>query len=238
MVFSFSRAGQVAAMAMAGVIAFAGEPSKGFDVRMSIRGGAQIGDLKDGLERQTIGGGLDLGYNTGFGRFGAELGYQYKPGAQYLKPASQMEKAPGVVVDPKQSVDSRKPTLEGLSLRLGYENQIGGTDLFYRVGVQFANAKYRLEVIGLATDMENYFETFNGTPTKSAVLPSVFAGLSYKVNAFSTVDVGIHMLSYKAIDYVHVANGKVLVENDTSKDYTRETKRTVPHIEFGYTFRF
>lgn len=238
MVFSFTRASHVVVMALAGVVGFAAQPSTGFDVRMSIRGGAQLGDLKDGLERQLVGGGLELGYNTSVGRFGAELGYQYKPGGQYLKPASEMKTAPGVVVVPSASVDSRKPTLDGLTLRLSFEREIGDTGLSYRAGVQFANAKYRLEVIGLATDNENYVETFNGTPTKTAKIPSVFAGISYKVNAFSTLDFNIHALSYKAIDYVHVAAGQVIVENDTHLDYTVESKRVVPHLEIGYTFRF
>lgn len=229
-----------ALLAFGGLTAQAQEAT-GFDTQFKMRVGTALASPKDELNPRMFGFGVEVGYTTSFGRFGLEAGYQYIPGSQYLTDLSRMETATGATIDPDYSVESKKNRVEGLMGRLSYEYGFAGTDWALRVGAQVGGARFRHEYIGDIGDTgwATYEDTYNGTPTKSAVAVSPFAGVRYSVNEFSAIEVNLIGIAYKSIDYRHVA-GTVpgSWEGNTGSDYLVEKNRMAPHLEFAYVFRF
>ena len=264
--------------------AFAQERT-GLDYQFKARTGYGL-KAADNLTRRVIGFGLELGYNTSIGRFGAELGYQYKPGDRYLYDV--VGKTPtvnGVVVIPgfisgtyqgtaiangAVSGDFRTQRFDGALLRLSYERNINES-MSLRAGVQLFGARFRQEVMGNAVyrDPENpdrvsdlsdplwrvvtggsyIIDAYGGNVSTSDIAPSPFVGLGFRVNSNVTVEANLVGLSYKVIDYVHVAGtgrvrGTAALDavhnpgNNVSQDKTEEKSTMVPHIEFAIAFRF
>jgi hypothetical protein len=188
-----------------------------------------------------MGFGLDLGYDPGFGRFGLEVGFQYKPGDQY---ASDVSTFPVMAEAnaPLQAVsgDIRRNSLEGVAVRLSFEKPIPTTQWSWRAGLQLGGAKFRHEYIGDISDGATYEDTYNGAITKSVIAVSPFIGTSYRFDETSAVEFNIVGVSYTAINYVHVAGQGQdgFGHQINTADYITEKKRMIPHIEVGYSFRF
>lgn len=237
------RLGHLVALIILGSTVASAQTAQGFDAQLKLRTGLEIGDNKDGLKSRTLGFGLDLGYDPGFGRFGAEIGFQYKPGDQFRADVTTFPVAAGQPApDPAWSGDIRRNSLEGLAVRLSFEKGITSTQWSWRVGVQLGGAKFRHEYLGDIADTgyATYEDTYNGVLTKSDIAPSPFAGVSYRFDDTSAVEINLVGVSYKAINYVHVAGQGVDANGHsiTTLDYVTEQKRMRPHVEVGYSFRF
>lgn len=237
------RLGHLVALLVLGSTVASAQTTQGFDAQLKLRTGLEIGNNKDGLKARTLGFGLDFGYDPGFGRFGAEIGFQYKPGDQYRSDVSTFPVVAGQnAPDPYFSGDIRRNSLEGVAVRLSFEKGIPSTQWSWRVGVQLGGARFRHEYLGDIADTgyATYEDTYNGALTKSDIAPSPFAGVSYRFDDASAVEINLIGISYKAINYVHVAGQGVDAKGHsiTALDYVTEQKRMRPHIEVGYSFRF
>lgn len=233
-----------AAMALLGAPAQAQEQTDGFFAGLKLRGAAQLASREDNLMPIYLGFGLECGYQFGFGRLSAELGYMYKPGRQYKHDLKTMDmddnaSALGLQIDMEWAVDSRKNQLEGLVLRLAYEKPFNRFSL--KGGVQVGSLKFRQEYMADITDVDGYFEdTYNGVHDKGNMTFSPFAGVSFPFLTHHFVEINLVGLNYKSVDYAHVAG---TVVNDwggghTSKDYIKESSRFIPHLEVTFGFRF
>jgi hypothetical protein len=241
--FSLKRLGQISAIAILGTSFAAAQSEPGVDVQFKLRTGLQFGTNSDGLKARTMGFGLDLGYDPGFGRFGLEVGFQYKPGDQYSSNVATFPVAAGQPApDPAYSGDIRRNSLEGVAVRLSFEKPIPTTQWSWRLGLQLGGAKFRHEYLGDIADTgyNTYEDTYNGAATKSVIAVSPFLGTSYRFDDTSAVEFNLVGVSYTAINYVHVAGQGLdaFSHSVTKADYITEKKRMIPHIEVGYSFRF
>jgi len=220
------------------------------DLQFRARTGYGMGS-KDNLTHRTIGMGLELGYATPFGRFAGELGFQYKPGDQYAHDWSSAPKLDGINLLPNLSGDNRQTSLQGLTFRVSYEYGLGSS-LMLRGGVQVGGAKFRQDVRANVAyrnpsvyGTANITDAYAGNFTQSELAPSLFIGLGYRLGQNSAIEINLLGLSYKAIDYVHVAGTGTTANGGTnnpgynnSKDYFVESSRMIPHVEIAYVFRF
>jgi len=203
----------------------------GIALTTAVSGDANSGN--DHLTNRTLGGGLSLGYQFGKHSVSVELGYQYKPGDQYLVDITQTPRVLGLnAPDPNASVDSRRNALSGLAVRLSYEHVLDA-DWSVRGGLQIGGGKYRHEYIGDVSDGVTYENTYNGTPSKSSTPVSPFFGVGYRFNAGSSLELNLVSLAYKSIYNVHT-----LQANDHGTDALQENNRRQLHFEVGYVFRF
>jgi len=211
------------------------------EVQFKLHTGLALNQPKNDTTRKLLGIGLELGYDTSFGRFSGELGYLYKPGDQHQADVSTFPVAQGAApADPASSVDSRKNQLEGLTLRLAFARPIT-TGCSWQGGLQVGGSKYRQEYIADVADANwaTYEDTYNGAITHTTVSVSPFAGLAFKVNQVSTLEVNLLGLSYTSANYVHVV-GTIKDENGghTSQDTVALKRRMVPHVELAYGIQF
>ncbi len=247
---------RLAAVAVLGsAVATAGDT--GFDPQFKVRFGYGLG-TKDQLANRNLGFGLDLGFVTGLGRFGAEIGYQYKPGDQFsynllagnpTAPGNTVVILPAQTTPPVYTGDLRRNQLDGVTVRLSYEKSLN-PDWAIRGGVQLGGAKFRHEYIGNiqgtvaigAAAAVPFLDAYSGTPTKSTIAVSPFFGFSYKLGESSALEMQVLALRYQSISYRHVAGtaaGTIAVQNSRNGlDFFVENNRMVPHIEIGYAFRF
>ena len=227
----------VGALLLAGATAAAQDP--GFDAAFKLRAGYGLATNDDRLDRRTLGIGFEAGYGTLKSRFGVELGYQYKPGNQFLTDPAALAVAPGSTIDPTQSVDSKKNQLGGLMGRFSYERQIGASAFHWRLGVQVGGAKFRQEYIGDVTDGATYEDTYNGIATKTTLAISPLAGLRWDIDPEEGLELNVMSLGYTSANYVHVAGA---VPNsfggNTPLDVIDNHRRSLPHIELCYVLRF
>jgi len=232
-----------------GMPAFAQEQT-GVDLQFRARTGYGL-DSKDNLTHRTIGLGLELGYTTSIGRFAGEVGFQYKPGDQYAYDWRSAPKLEGIELQPALCGDNRQTSLQGLTFRATYEYDLSGGSMI-RGGIQVGGAKFRQDVrANVAYKNPSVYGTANitdayaGNFTQSEVALSPFIGFGYRMGRNSAFEVNLLGLSYKAIDYVHVAGTGNTANGGTnnpgfnnSKDYFEKNSRMVPHIEIAYVFRF
>jgi len=240
------------------------QQTTGFDVQFKLRTGYQVfGAAKDNLTRRTLGFGVEAGYTFGSGRFGLEVGYQTKPGDQFNNGFNSVDQTSvwagsGYYVVPVQDYstgfftgDVRRNSLEGMAIRLSYET-VSDSDWAFRGGIQVGGAKFKHEYQGnyygyivRASDgqvMADFLDTYEGVREDSTLSISPFLGLSYKLNEQNSLELNIIGISYKSIDYVHVAGtvlgGTGTYGGNTAYDYVTKKSRLVPHVELGYAFRF
>jgi len=166
------------------------------------------------------------------------------------------------------SADIRSNSVKGAMLRLSYEYALddlmslrGGVQLFgsrYSQEV-LANAIYQDPggqkfPNGLAVHI---VDVYGGRYEVSDAAPSPYIGIKYKIATNMALEVNLFGMGYKTVEYVHVlGTGQRRpypydptnpdrfndIEhnpwNNVSKDYTKEKNTMVPHIEFGFAFRF
>ncbi len=241
--FALKRLGQAMALAVLGASAAMAQSQPGFDVQFKLRTGLELESNQDHLKSRTLGFGLDLGYDPGFGRFSLEVGFQYKPGDEYASNVATFPVVTGMPApSPAFSGDLRRNSLEGVAVRLSFEQPFQASQWSWRAGVQLGGAKFRQEYLGDIGDVgwANYEDTYNGTPTKSVLAVSPFVGASYRFDSTSAVEFNLVGVSYTAINYVHVAGQGIDAygHSITALDYLTQAKRMQPHVEVGYSFRF
>ena len=207
----------------------------GFGLTTAVSSDATSGN--DHLARRTIGAGLNFGYQFGKHSISAELGYQYKPGDQYLVDVTQSPRTTGLgAPDPTNSADSRRNSLQGVTLRLSYEQALDA-EWSLRGGLQLGGGKYRHEYIADVSDgtpiAHTYRNTYNGTPTKTSMPMSPFLGASYRINPASALE-----LNLVSVAYTSIYNAHILQANSHGAEALQETNRRQLHFEIGYVIRF
>lgn len=208
----------------------------GISTAFKLRAGYQVASSKDGLASHLMGFGLEAGFGMGSGRLTAELGYMIKPGNEFRSDLGSIKLDTGATLNASNSVESRKNKVDGLTLRLGYEGSLN-SDWSWRAGIQLGGSKFTHQVIGQSAGTKpsgNYTEAYYGVPTKNALAPSPFAGMTYNLSPSSAVEFGVLLQSFTALDYQHVAGSTPA----NSKDQVVERGRVLPHIEAAYVFRF
>lgn len=245
------RVGRLLAVLVIGAsVASAEEP--GFGAQFKMRAGLSP-KAEDHLANYQLGFGLNFSYVSGVGTFGAELGYQYKAGQQWLE-SFGAPAAGQAAVDPTQSADSRKNSLDGLALRLSYGNGTSVDGLSWQAGLQVANNRFQHTYVGNVSDAGNTYpgggnyglQTYFGTPTKSQVSVNPFVGLTYRVSPATSFELNVISVRYTAINFTHTP-GSALIGGDITRpgsslvyagDALQETKRNQIQVEFGYAFHF
>ncbi len=203
---------------------------------LKVRTGIAVAAPEDNLSRKTLGFGLNLNFTTKVGVFGAELGYTYKPGDMFLVDLTKAATAPGAPApDPNFSADSRKNNLDGLMLRLSYARAFS-EGWSFQAGLQVGNARFRHEYIADIgdTDWATYEDTYNSVVTKSKLSVSPYVGVQMQLGKDSAIEANLVLQRYTSIHYNHVAG----TAKPYAQDRLSETSRSVPHVEFGYAFRF
>lgn len=204
---------------------------------LKLRTAVQASEHKDQLKGYYLGFGMEAGYQNALGRWGAELGFLYKPGGFYAADLSAMGSATAIRVDPARSVDMRKSQLDTLALRLSYEKP--WNDLGLRAGLQLGKARFREEYIGDVTGTDASFrDAYNGVTEKSAFTLSPYVGVSIPVLPDQFLEVQLVGLSYTSATYVHVAGTAAGQGTHNSRDSVSTATRMVPHIELAYAIRF
>jgi len=224
-------------LALAGPLA--GAQESGLDAAFKIRAGMGLASSDDHLQPRTMGLGFELGYAGTWGRFGAEAGYQYKPGNLYSTDPAAMPVAKGATVDPATYVDTRKNQVGGLALRLSFERAV--TEAWaWRAGLQVGGAKYRQEYVGEVMDAAmSYTDTYNGIVTRNTVAVSPYLGVRYTLDAEQALELNLVDTTYTSGNYVHVAGSmKGSMSGNTALDYIATRKHAIPTLEFGYVLRF
>lgn len=249
-----------AALALAGALPmFAQGTPQGvldnLDTRFKFRVAGQAVSLKDNLDGRMFGMGFEVGYTHPLGRFSAELGYLYKPGQEYRSDVTGMATANGKTIDARYSADARKNSLDGTTLRLGYERD-PKAEWTWSTGLQFNFTRFKHQVAGTISDgyssqndpydprpagavAATYLDTYNGTPTKSALGVSPYAGFHYRIDECSGLEFNVLLLNYTSANYVHVAGTVADTTGGHTGGDSLDTKsRLIPHVEIAYAFRF
>ncbi len=211
-------------------------------------------DAKDQLAKQALGLGFNLGLDTRHGRFGAEVGYFYKTGDPFLAPVAPLPS--GSTLSPTDAGgDSRRNQLDGLTLRFSYSQPLTGEDLRWQAGLQLGGTRFRHQYTGdiVSTDWKttnatSWRDTYRGVPVEGGLKPSLFGGLTWKLQKASSLEVNLLLLNYTALDYRHATGsgtyqstangGRLCVDNVFPADRLDKTNRLVPHLEVGYVFHF
>lgn len=204
---------------------------------LKLRTAVQASEHKDQLKGYYLGFGVEAGFQNALGRWGAELGFLYKPGGFYGANLTTMGSATAVGVDLARSVDMRKSQLDTLALRLSYEKP--WNDLGLRAGLQLGKAKFREEYIGdVSASNGSFRDVYNGVIEKSALAVSPFVGVSIPVMSDQVLEIQLVGLSYTSATYVHVAGTAAGNGTHNSNDFVSTASRMVPHIELAYAIRF
>ncbi len=235
--------GRIAALIIFGSsFLLAQEKGIGFDFKLRAANGL---DNQDHLQSSAFGFGLNLHYKADWGTLNGELGYYYKPGRQYLAGLDPSFSAANLV-DPANSVDSRKNSLNQVNARFSYEQPITNT-WSWQLGAQVGQSKFRHEYIGdIANTSFSTEDTYNGTPTKSVFTVSPFVGVTYQINQDSAFELNLISLAYTSINFRHnygapIVSGSLATPGSHvvyAGDRLDEQKRNAFHLEIGYTFRF
>jgi hypothetical protein len=236
-----------ALLALASCASFAQD--SGFDVKLNTRAGIELSSNPDNLQQRMFGLGIEVGYALAFGKLSAEVGYQYKPGNQYLTDvmATRLSTAFGdyPVIDPTFSVDSKKNRVAGIYGRLTYEMPFSNSKWSAKVGVQVGGAQFRQEYIGQtygwwddASITADYLDSYVGQLQKTAMAVSPFIGMNYRIDPNSSVSVELISIAYTSINYNHIAasTSGYNTRNDPHFETTQSQSR--PHLVVGYSFHF
>jgi len=161
-----------------------------------------------------------------------------------------------------KSVEPKRNVLKGFGRRLAYEGGFSlPFDLTPRFGLMLGGTQFRQEYQadvrsanwGAATPT-SWRDTFNGVASKGGLNISPFLGVSVPITEGSALEIQVVFLNYTAIDYLHKPGtgasyapatdgygqptGPLAPHNAFPQDRLTETKRFIPHLELGWTFRF
>jgi len=255
------KLGLTAMVLLAGAGVASAQDSR-FNVDFKLRAAQELGKGNDNLDKRMIGLGLNFGYQLPYGTLNAEIGFQYKSGKQFQTDLSQMALGPDLApassttagiyipMNAAISTDSRKNTMDGITLRLSYSVPLPVDKLSVQAGIQLGGTKFRQEFFGdigdtyiqhrtppLADRTFNWYtyeDSYVGVNYKNELGSSLspFVGISYRLDESSSLEMNVLVQRFKSINYVHVAGAA------NALDYTVLANRTAPHLEIGYTFRF
>lgn len=215
---------------------------------------------KDQLRQASHGVGLHLGWATGIGRVGLELGYSYRTGDSYYVAPAAAAPAGKQAVDPSKSGDSRRNQLDGMHVRLGLQRELT-RDLAYQAGLQIGGTRFKHEYRGdmqsvnwSGDNPDSWRDFYSGTPVEGGMKVSPFAGVTYRVSDRSSVEFNLVLSNYTALEYRHLpgsaasysvppgslswASGPISAHNGFKQDRLEKRNRVVPQLEFAYVFHF
>ncbi len=221
--------------------------TKDFKLRLAVSP-----ESKDNLAQSGLGLGMNIGVDTSYGRYGFELGYFYKTGDPFLAPIAPVS---GSGLSPVGAAgDSRRNQLDGMTLRFSFSRPIS-EDLRWQAGLQFGGTRFKHQYVGdissqnwTAGNATSWRDTYRGVPVEGGMKPSLFGGISMKLQKNSSLELNVLLLNYTALDYKHVTGsgtylptssaGRLCVDNAFAADRLEKTNRMVPHLEVGYVFHF
>lgn len=245
--------------------------SQGLAVDVKLRTGMDLSPnaSPDSLARNFLGFGGGLSYPLGPGRVSAEVGYFYKAGTHFRQPfetpaagknpvvIDYVRNASGGMVGMPISADVRQNRMKGLTLRLGYEQQL--TDkIGFQGGLQVGGTAFRHNYMGVAASQfltslgslsnkgpADYRDVYWGTETSKGTDLSPYAGASWKFNRESSLEVNVLLLRYESIHFRHTPGAAVLSGSlDVAGsqvsyvgDEVLRTRRNRPQVELTYRFR-
>ncbi|MBI1751846.1 MAG: hypothetical protein HY014_05295 [Acidobacteria bacterium] len=231
----------------------------GFSKDLKIRT-AWAPEAKDNLRQSSLGFGLNFAYTTSAGTYAAELGYYYKTGDTFIEPVAGTPPLGLDPVDLPNSGDSRRNQLDGLALRLSFARKMNA-DWSWQAGVMLGGTRFKHEYFGdvrgqdwIESNPTSWRDTYSGTPVEGGIKASPYAGLSWKLNGHSSLEVNLMLLNYTALSYQHKPGtgqyaldtdpesdpsvGRIAPHNAFPSDGLVKSNRLVPHLEFGYVFHF
>lgn len=211
---------------------------------------------KDHLRAPYTGFGLNLGYGLGVGRIGLELGYFYKTGDNYITaPDGSRLAASQLPGNPTKSVEDKRNQLAGFSVRTMFSREMA-ENWRWQAGLQFGGT-FKHQYVGdtqsspwdAGTGAAGWRDFYLGTPTKGGLNPTPFAGVSWKADKDSSVELNLVLLNYQAIEFRHFAGTGTDYTNGASGPYSssgnafpfdrlEKKSRLVPHLEVAYVFHF
>ncbi|MCE1228834.1 MAG: hypothetical protein LWX11_05030 [Firmicutes bacterium] len=237
------------------------EAPLGFSKALKLRAGYGF-STEDHLRASSLGVGFQVGYGMSYGTFGVEVGYYYKTGDPYLEPIQGTPPAPLSAIDPTRSGDSRRNQLDGLSVRLSFEQPFSES-WTWQAGLMIGGTRFQHEYVGdvegvnwNGANPNSWRDTYSGIHQTGGLSPSVFGGVTYRLTRFSSLEFNLLLLNYSAANYVHhpgtAAGGYPIPTNPSPytdpgglgahnafpNDSIATKRRLIPHLEFGYVLRF
>ena len=187
----------------------------GFNVKL--HAGGTFGNLKDDLHAQNMFGlGLEGTYalsssssiigEVAFLSFGGK-GYDntHLSGPIYIPGPTTTSGGSPVYLDPASSVDFRKNSLAGFSLRGGYRRAINDT-WAWQAGLTLDNLKYRQEASGTLQPLvggapAGPYEGIAVTPTETKLNVGAFAGIRAQLTRDFSLEANVLSVGYGTADY-------------------------------------
>jgi hypothetical protein len=216
-----TRLGFTAVAILAGMVpamAQAAPKSGDLDFGIKVHAGATAGSLKDDMHAQNmLGLGLEGSFalNTTsaifgeltFSAYGAGKGYDNTKltGTVYASDGLTAVGATPVTLALASSVDYRKNTLQGFSVRSGYRATFSGM-WAWQAGLVLDHMQYRQEANGtlqprVGAGAYGNLEGFAVTPTKSAMGIGAFAGLKAQFSTNFSFETNLVSVGYSSANY-------------------------------------
>ncbi|HJW71208.1 MAG TPA: hypothetical protein VJ486_00010 [Geothrix sp.] len=210
----------VALLASVGLVAQTTPKPGDLGFTLKLHGGATAGNLKDDLHSESM---LGLGFegswalsSTGaiigeltFSSFGGGEGYDNTRFSGPIYIAGPVDNVGGVPITLQTgtSVDYRKNTLQGFSLRAGYRGTFAGT-WSWQAGLSLDSLKYRQEAsgqlqpkVGTTATNAGPYEGFALTPTKTKFGVGAFAGVKFQFSDNFSLETNLISVGYGTQNY-------------------------------------
>lgn len=210
----------VALLASGGLMAQTTPTPGDFAFAFKLHAGATAGNLKDDLHAESmLGLGVEGSYALSstraiigeltFSSYGGGEGYDNTKftGSVYIAGPTDNVGGQPVYLLPTSSVDYRKNTLQGFSLRGGYRQTFRGI-WAWQAGLTLDGMKYRQEASGqlqpkVGTPPANAgaYEGFALTPTKTKLALGAFAGLKVQFSDNFSLEANLLSVGYGTANY-------------------------------------
>jgi opacity protein-like surface antigen len=219
----------VALLASVGLVAQTTTKPGDLGFTLKLHGGATAGNLKDDLHSQSM---LGLGFegswalsSTGaiigeftFSSFGGGEGYDNTKFSGPIYIAGPVDNVGGqpIYLRTSSSVDYRKNTLQGFSLRAGYRGTFAGS-WSWQAGLSLDGLKYRQEASGQLQPLYTLnppppppapsvvaagpYEGFALTPTKTKFGVGAFAGVKFQFSDNFSLETNLISVGYGNLNY-------------------------------------
>jgi hypothetical protein len=209
---------------------------------------------KDNLRTSYQNFGFNLAYGLGAGKIGLELGYFYQSGDPFVTaPVDGTAGSGKLAMDPAKAIDDKKNSRSGITLRASWQSAITPT-WDWQAGLQFGT-KFKGQYNGEADSVAatagttKWIDLYSGVPEEGGLNTSPFAGVTWKIDADSALEINLALQSYSALNYTHVAGTAshydlVGTTNLSSSDATwpqdrlKKTTSSSLYLEIAYVFHF
>jgi hypothetical protein len=208
----------VALLTGVGLMAQGAPKSGDLNFNVNLHAGGSLGNLKDDLHAQNVFGiGLEGSYalsstsaiigEVTFTSYGGGKGYDNTKlsGPIYTTGPSSTSGGVPLNLAIKSSVDYRKNSLAGFSLRGGYRSNV--TDIWsWQAGLTLDSLKYRQEASGTLQPLAagvpvGPYEGFAVTPTETKLNLGAFAGVRAQVNDNISLEANVLSVGYGTANY-------------------------------------